>query len=94
MSLPANAELPAFVSACAAAVGPDGILAEPARIEPYVTDFWRQYQGVSRLVLRPASVREVAAWGRARIGAASEAREGAENPGEDRASGSSVAPRS
>lgn len=54
--------LPAgFLEACRAAIGPAGVLDDPAAIEPYVTDFWRQYRGRSPLVLRPASTAEVAA---------------------------------
>lgn len=50
-----------FIERCAAILGPAGILLDPRAIEPYATDFWRQYRGRAAAVLRPASTAEVAA---------------------------------
>ena len=50
----------AFLRACAAAVGPAGIVAESEAIEPFVVDFWREYRGSTPVVLRPATTGEVA----------------------------------
>jgi FAD/FMN-containing dehydrogenase len=50
-----------FLERCATILGPAGIVREPQSIEPYVTDFWRQYRGRAAAVLRPASTAEVAA---------------------------------
>lgn len=50
-----------FLERCLAILGPAGIVLEPQSIEPYVTDFWRQYRGRAAAVLRPASTEQVAA---------------------------------
>jgi FAD/FMN-containing dehydrogenase len=49
-------------------VGPQGWVADPPDIEPYLTEARRLYRGATRLVVRPASTAEVAAV--VRIGAA------------------------
>jgi FAD/FMN-containing dehydrogenase len=51
---------PAFAQACREALGPEGVVTDPDEIEPYVTDFWRQYFGRTSLVLRPATTGQVA----------------------------------
>ncbi|MDX6751370.1 FAD-binding oxidoreductase [Geminicoccaceae bacterium 1502E] len=54
--------LPAgFIEGCAAILGDAALVRDPEAIEPYVTDFWGQYRGVTPLVLRPGSTAEVAA---------------------------------
>lgn len=50
-----------FLERCAAILGPSGILLEPAAIEPYVVDFWRQHRGRAAAVLRPATTAQTAA---------------------------------
>ena len=60
---------PGFVEACAAVVGEANLATDPAAIEPYVTDFWRQHQGRTPLVVRPGSTAEVAALVRLAAGA-------------------------
>ncbi|MGA8381160.1 MAG: FAD-binding oxidoreductase, partial [Stellaceae bacterium] len=43
------------------AVGPQGWIAEPSDLEPYLVEARRLYRGATRLVVRPASTAEVAA---------------------------------
>ncbi len=48
-----------LIEACIAVVGADHVLTQEAATEPYVVDFWRQYRGVARLVVRPGTTEEV-----------------------------------
>ena len=51
----------AFVTGCVQALGRDAVIDDPAAIRTYTVDFWRQVEGRSPLVLRPASTEGVAA---------------------------------
>src|SRR4051812_731727 len=59
-SSPTTSPLTAFQGACLSALGPEGVVTDPGEIQPFVTDFWRQYFGRTSLVLRPASTEQVA----------------------------------
>lgn len=50
----------AFREAIAAIVGQAGVVADPAAMAPYLTDWRGRYRGAAELVVRPASTEEVA----------------------------------
>ncbi len=51
----------AFFAALAEAVGEKHVLTAPAQLDPYCTDWRRQYRGAALAVVRPASTAEVSA---------------------------------
>lgn len=59
--MPATALSPVALDKIRAAVGSGGWLDQPADLEPYLADFRRLFRGHARLVVLPASTREVAA---------------------------------
>jgi FAD/FMN-containing dehydrogenase len=52
--------LPDTLLRIAAAVGPRGVISDPAEMEPYLVEERGQYHGQARLVVRPAATAEVA----------------------------------
>ncbi len=57
----AGSEVEAMIADARSALGPKGVLTDPADIAPWVTDWRGRYTGVAAAVLSPASVEEVAA---------------------------------
>ena len=49
-----------FLAACAAGLGPNSILRDPADTRPHLVDFWGYVEGSAAAVLRPRSTAEVA----------------------------------
>ena len=61
MPEPAGALPGEFLDRCAAIIGRDRVVDDPAARASYEVDFWRQLSGRAALVLRPRTVAEVAA---------------------------------
>lgn len=61
MSTESRSTSPATISRLGAAVGPMGLLTEPADLEPYVVDWRGIYEGKAAAVVRPVTVEQVAA---------------------------------
>ena len=59
--MPAAAVAPDFIERLKSAVGPAGVVDDPAAMAPYLTDWRGLYHGRAGLVLRPAATAEVAA---------------------------------
>ena len=59
--MPAAAAAPDFIERLKSAVGPAGVVDDPAAMAPYLTDWRGLYHGRAGLVLRPAATAEVAA---------------------------------
>jgi FAD/FMN-containing dehydrogenase len=53
-------ETKAFHEAMVAIVGPQAVIADPAEMAPYLTDWRGRYRGAAELVVRPASTEQVA----------------------------------
>jgi FAD/FMN-containing dehydrogenase len=52
---------PALITRIGEVVGPQGLITDPAEMEPYTMDWRRIYQGATAAVVRPANTEQVAA---------------------------------